>query len=166
MQQRYRLSNREIPVTSRESTESTDGCYPSLSHYLPRPSRRSRTYACSAISKGHITRDTTRWPEIRQEFSPFLLKMAPYGVRCCGSLSFLPSPKGRRVSRKDFYETYLATKTHTAQARTRLYETYVDPQRSSCSEISPRQRALETYSLVVNTRRHSFNWTQQRGSPT
>src|SRR6266851_10403280 len=77
MQQRYGLSNRKILVTSRESTESTDGCHPSLSHYLPRPSRWSRTYACIAISKGNCTRATTRWLEIEQQFSPFLLKMAP-----------------------------------------------------------------------------------------
>src|SRR6266849_9426040 len=104
MQQRYGLRNSEIRVKSQESSESTFGCHPSLNHYLPRPSRRSRTYACIAVSKGHVTRDITRWPEIGQEFSPFLLKMAPYGVRCCGSLSFLPPRERRRVSRKEFHE--------------------------------------------------------------
>src|SRR5712692_7157076 len=66
MQQRYGLSNSEIRVTSQESSESTDGCHPSLSHYLPRPSRWSRTYACSAVSKSHCTHARTWWQESRK----------------------------------------------------------------------------------------------------
>src|SRR5260370_28551063 len=75
------------------------GCRLSLHHYLPRPSRRSRTYACIAVSKGHVTRDITRWPEIGQEFSPFLLKMAPFGVLfgCPCTLCFLPVLKERGI---------------------------------------------------------------------
>src|SRR5713101_8309353 len=103
MQQRYGLSNRKILVTSRESTESTDGCHPSLSHYLPRPSRWRHAYACIAISKGNCTRARTRWLEIEQEFSPFLLKMAPYGVPACGRPFFLPPPEGRWVSKMETF---------------------------------------------------------------
>jgi len=43
----------------------------------------------------------------------------------------------------------MATKAHTAQTRTWIYEAHVDPQRSSCSQSSPRQRAMETYRLRV-----------------
>ena len=43
----------------------------------------------------------------------------------------------------------MATKAHSAQTRTRLYEAHVDSQRPSRAQSPPRQRALETYSLVV-----------------
>src|SRR5574340_616815 len=43
----------------------------------------------------------------------------------------------------------MATKAHSAQTRTRLYEAHVDSQRSTRSQSPPRQGALETYSLVV-----------------
>jgi ribonuclease P protein component len=49
---------------------------------------------------------------------------------------------------EEINETNLATKAHSAQTRTWIYETYVDPQRSSRTQISPRQRALETHRLV------------------
>jgi hypothetical protein len=92
MQQRYGLRNSEIRVRSQESSESTYGRPPNPYHYLPRPSRWSRTYACIAVSKGNFTQALTWWPAIGQEFSPFLLKMAPReGVPACGQLSFLPS---------------------------------------------------------------------------
>src|SRR3989442_11926382 len=97
MQQRYRLRKREILVTSRESTESTDECPPSLSHCLPRRSRWRHAYAGLAIAKGHVTRDMTRWLEIEQQFSPFLLKMAPCGVSNQEPLRrpfFPPTPGG------------------------------------------------------------------------
>jgi ribonuclease P protein component len=51
--------------------------------------------------------------------------------------------------KEGFNETYMAAKAHSAQARTWLYEAHVDPQRSSRAQSSPRQGALETYSLVV-----------------
>ena len=46
-------------------------------------------------------------------------------------------------------ETYLATKAHSAQTSTWLFEAYVDPQWPSCAQISSRQRALEIDRLVV-----------------
>ena len=51
--------------------------------------------------------------------------------------------------KEGFNETYLATKAHSAQTPTWLYEAYVDPQWSSCAQISSRQGALETDRLVV-----------------
>jgi len=77
MEQRYGLRNSETRVKSQGSSESTSECPPSSDHYLPRPSRRSQTYACIAISKGNVTRDTIRWAEIGQQFLLFLLKTAP-----------------------------------------------------------------------------------------
>lgn len=48
-----------------------------------------------------------------------------------------------------FNETYVATKAHSAQTSTWLFEAYVDPQWPSCAQISSGQRALETDRLVV-----------------
>jgi len=47
-----------------------------------------------------------------------------------------------------FYETHLATQAHSAQTRTRFHEAHVDPQWPTCSQSSPRQRALEADHLV------------------
>jgi ribonuclease P protein component len=43
----------------------------------------------------------------------------------------------------------MAAKAHSAQTRTWIYEANVDSQWSSRAKSSPRQRALETYSLIV-----------------
>jgi len=51
--------------------------------------------------------------------------------------------------KEGFNETYLATKAHSAQTPTWLYEAYVDPQWPSRAQISSRQGALETDRLVV-----------------
>ena len=75
-QQRIWLRNREIRVRSRKSTKSTYECHPSSYHCLPRRSRRPRAYAGYAISKGFITRASTRWTAIRQQFSDLSAKKA------------------------------------------------------------------------------------------
>jgi hypothetical protein len=51
-------------------------------------------------------------------------------------------------AKKGFYETYLATKAHPAQARAWLYETYGDPQWAACVESTSRKRALESHGLT------------------
>ena len=63
---------------SRESRKDV-GMPPSPNRSPPRRSGWPRASAGYAVTKGNRTRATTRWPEIRQEFSPFLLKRAPCG---------------------------------------------------------------------------------------
>jgi ribonuclease P protein component len=64
------------------------------------------------------------------------------------NLQEIPSG-GERKGLVYLHETYMATKAHTAQTRTWIYEAHGDPQWPSHSQSSPRQRALETYSLIV-----------------
>jgi hypothetical protein len=66
-------------ATSPGSRERTLGCPPSPNRSPPRRSGWPRASAGYAVTKGNRTRATTRWPEFRQEFSPFLLKRAPSG---------------------------------------------------------------------------------------
>jgi ribonuclease P protein component len=49
------------------------------------------------------------------------------------------------------YETYLATKAHSAQTRTRFFKAYVNSQWETRIESSPRQGALEFNCLIVQT---------------
>jgi hypothetical protein len=107
MQQRYGLRNSQITgLRASESSESTFSCHPSGNHYLPRPSRWSWTYACIAASKGFITRASTRWLGIQQQFSELSAKK-PNGKekggcwqRCCSSLCSEPSHRMGRVERR------------------------------------------------------------------
>jgi len=64
------------------------------------------------------------------------------------NLQEIPSG-GERKGLVYLHETYVATKAHTAQTRTWIYEAHGDPQWPSCSQSSPRQRALETHRLIV-----------------
>ncbi len=53
-------------------------------------------------------------------------------------------------AKKDFYETYLATKAHSAQTRTWIFKAYVHPQWTARHQGSSRQRALEPDRLSVD----------------
>jgi hypothetical protein len=66
-------------ATSPGSRERTLGCRPSPNRSPPRRSGWPRASAGYAVTKGNRTRATTWRPEVRQEFSPFLLKRAPCG---------------------------------------------------------------------------------------
>src|SRR6266849_10948183 len=112
MQQRYRLRNRQFRVTSQEQPKVRHGCPPSPYHYPPRRSGRSRTYAGLAIAKGNCTRATTRWPAIGQEFSPFLLKRAPFGVFLpVGSVLSSRPLNGGGYPERSFYEPTASSNT-------------------------------------------------------
>jgi pimeloyl-ACP methyl ester carboxylesterase len=64
------LRKREPPgLRARGSTESTLECHPSSNHCPPRRSGWRYAYACIAIAKGFITRASTRWAVICQQFS-------------------------------------------------------------------------------------------------
>lgn len=85
------------------------------------------------------------------------------------NLQEIPSG-GERKGLDYLHETYMATKAHTAQTRTRIFEAYGDPQWPSRSQSSPRQGALETYSLIVALTRalrlrksSDFQRVRQRG---
>ena len=64
------------------------------------------------------------------------------------NLQEIPSG-GERKGLVYLHETYMATKAYTTQTRTWIFEAHGDPQWPSRSQSSPRQGALETYSLIV-----------------